>query len=406
MASTNAFALLHRRTDDITLCTYDPLFSEAKQLSRFCYRGFYEYVRKSEIATTSNKAAKKASIVWQFSEELVRIKDDAEVFWCYECEVHKKVQPLNVCDGTSNARSHLINIHKIDMATGKKKEVSKKPLVRVLVYRKDLDVFKRLLVRWFAFCQLALFMLEKAYFRELITFLNETIGKVLPKASATLRRWIMEEFQSQKKMVAAQLSESISKVHLSFDIWTAGNWIGFISIYGYRIDVSGCRHRQLLAFRRIYSSHSGENQAEIVLEVINEYGIKAKIGYIVSDNASSNTSAVKYLFKQLDPSLDDDAITSRRLRCLSHVINLAAQALLASSDPEAGESPEMDADEGSEAYDRSVRAWIHSGPLVKLQRLIKYVLSSGLRREEFDKLKGGKKVVEFDHLRVSRSSYT
>lgn len=54
-----------------------------------------------------------------------------------------------------------------------------------------------------------------------------------------------------------------------------------------------------------------------------------------------------------------------------------------------------------EEVDRVSRGWIHSRPLGKLQRIVKYVLVSSQRREEFADIKGDKKVEEFDHLGVS-----
>jgi hypothetical protein len=51
--------------------------------------------------------------------------------------------------------------------------------------------------------------------------------------------------------------------------------------------------------------------------------------------------------------------------------------------------------------DRDADAWQSIGSLGKLHRLIKYVLASPQRREEFGEIKGGRKVIEFDHLGVS-----
>lgn len=80
----------------------------------------------------------------------------------------------------------------------------------------------------------------------------------------------MEAFEHEKGTLKASLKKSRSKVHLSFDIWSAQSWIGVICIWGYWIDTEGVRQRRMLAFRRMYASHSGENQSEIILEVLKE----------------------------------------------------------------------------------------------------------------------------------------
>ena len=109
-----------------------------------------------------------------------------------------------------------------------------------------------------------------------------------------------------------------------------------ISIWAYWIDSAGARQRRLLAFRRIYRSHSGENQAAIILDVLKEYEIKSdKLGVFVCDNATSNDSAVALVLKALYPGITNQEVVARRLRCFGHIINLAAQALL---DPTAAEA--------------------------------------------------------------------
>jgi hypothetical protein len=247
---------------------------------------------------------------------------------------------------------------------------------------------------------MALFMLENVYFRELITYLHKGLGGLLPKSAKTLRNWLIAEYDEQKKSLAAELSFTLSRIHITFDIWTAGNFVGFISIWAYWIDKSGVRQRRLLAFRRIYGSHSGENQSEVLLEVLKEYEIEDRLGYMVCDNASSNTTAIDLLLYELDPTITEAQIKARRLRCFGHIVNLAAQSLLAGRDAElkkAQEELEID----DEDYGHQSRRWIHQGPLGKVQRLVKYVLASPQRREEFGALSGGRKVAQFDHLGVS-----
>ena len=43
------------------------------------------------------------------------------------------------------------------------------------------------------------------------------------------------------------------------------------------------------------SSHSGENQAEVIKEVIREYNLQNRIGYFVTDNAANNNTAIDML---------------------------------------------------------------------------------------------------------------
>ena len=283
-------------------------------------------------------------------------------------------------------------------------KVLPKDAVFTVVEKKNMDTFKALLVRWIVCCQLAFSILENKVFRDLIAYLNSGFGKLLPKATATLRKWIFAEYEERKAVLKAELQASISKIHISFDIWTAGNWIGVISIWGYWIDDAGSRQRRLLAFRRIYRSHSGDNQAAIILDVLEEYEITAKTGYFIYDNASSNDAAVSTILKQIEPSISTAEATARRLRCIGHIINLAARSLL---DPSSSEvvvaAEELEIDQIAPGSDAS--RWFASRSLGKLHRLVKYILASPQRRKEFREIKGGRKVFKFDHLGVSRSFF-
>jgi hypothetical protein len=80
----------------------------------------------------------------------------------------------------------------------------------------------------------------------------------------------------------------------------------------------------LLGLKEVEGSHSGENIAACCLPVIGDFELEGKIGYFVSDNVGSNDLAVDAFCREL--KLKNSK--ARRLRCLGHVINLAAKAFL------------------------------------------------------------------------------
>jgi hypothetical protein len=240
-------------TLEVTLSKDNPFYKPETDVKRFKIAG-KEYLRKSELAA-SQKRRTPTSKCWRYGEPLIRLKDKVEVYYCYDCERANQTQQLPVLNGTAGGRQHMKGAHSRDPDTGLIDEPRKRPAaIFTLVERSDFDLFKTLLLRWFVFCQMALFMLENMYFRELVTYLNKGLGGLMPKASKTLRNWIMEAYENQKKQLAEELSFSRSKIHISFDIWTAGNWVGFLSVWAYWIDSSGDRQRRLLSFRRGFCS--------------------------------------------------------------------------------------------------------------------------------------------------------
>lgn len=358
------------------------------------------YIRRKRLAVKVKRS--ESSLCWDYGERIYRSLDKKAFYYCYDCERLKVAQQLPSAEGTTGARNHMKHYHRRDPDTGvvavdKEAKKEDKDAVISFVKIESLSKFKELLVRWFVICQLAFFMLENSVFRELIAYLSEGLAAFLPQARATLRRWIIAEYEARKKDLKDELKASLSKIHISFDIWTAGNWIGIISIYGYWINPAGKRQRRLLAFRRIYRSHSGENQAQVVLDVLQEYMISSRTGFFICDNATANDAAVSQILETLEPAISTAEATARRLRCFGHIINLAARSLL---NPTGSEltiaASELEIDELI-----SATAWQSTPALSKLHKLVKYILASPQRREEFGEITGGRKAKEFDHLGVS-----
>ena len=83
-----------------------------------------------------------------------------------------------------------------------------------------------------------------------------------------------------------------------------------------------------LALKELQGEHSDKNQAEVVLNMLNNYGIRNKLGYMVMDNVRSNNT----LINAVTASLNNEEVlyntNHRRLRYNNYVINLAIQAFL------------------------------------------------------------------------------
>jgi len=104
-----------------------------------------------------------------------------------------------------------------------------------------------------------------------------------------------------------------------------------------------------LALKELEGEHSGLNQARVILKVINDFGIRNKLGYFVMDNASSNGTLIKAVADSL--ALDNIAYDSdhRRLRCNGHIINLVVQAFLFGAEEDDHEEPNENTISPSEA---------------------------------------------------------
>ena len=261
------------------------------------------------------------------------------------------------------------------------------------------ETFKLLLIRWLVYCHITFYQIENAYFIEMIQYMHQGLSKLIPSRN-TIRKWVMSEFRKQKRQLQDDLREARSNIHLSFDLWTSPNCYAIIAIVAHYIDKKGLRQTKLLAIRRLEGEHSGANQAQIVLDVIGEYKIGGRIGYFMLDNASSNDTAVDLIMRTLYPKMSEKQQKRRRLRCLGHVVNLAAQAFLL------GKKADTTLEELELAYSRHdfeliAKIWRKQGALGRLHNIIRYIRMSLQRREEFRRIVVGGEWSEFNMLEVS-----
>lgn len=229
--------------------------------------------------------------------------------------------------------------------------------------------------------QIAYAVVENSFFRDIIALLSGVFFKLLPRDTNTLRDIVMEEYHKKQRHIKSLLHQSKSNVHLSFDMWTSENKRSYLAVVGHFVDQQFTIRVILLAFRRVIGSHSGENMSQTVISVIKDYNITDKLGYFVLDNAESNDVCIEAIIRDLrsNPSISK---RHRRLRCMGHIINLAAQALLYGEDPEAFEADVMSA-ATSRREQLVLNLWRKKGPVGKLHNIIKFIRNTPGRRDEF-----------------------
>jgi hypothetical protein len=112
-------------------------------------------------------------------------------------------------------------------------------------------------------------------------------------------RHITTTFDLYRSQLKAKLQASVSKIHLSTDLWTSPHRHGILAVCARWVDNSYRPKKALLAMPECRYSHSGERQATLMAEAIEEYGIAKQIGYHTGDNATSNDTCLKHLSQML-----------------------------------------------------------------------------------------------------------
>ncbi|KJZ69845.1 hypothetical protein HIM_10773 [Hirsutella minnesotensis 3608] len=215
------------------------------------------------------------------------------------------------------------------------------------------------------------------------------------------RAILLEAFNKRKEHLKEVLARSVSKIHFSFDLWTSPNHLALLGVVAHFIDEFGQNQSILIAIRQLHGSHSGENQAEVIKEVIQEYNLQNRIGYFVTDNASNNNTAIDSLIARFLPHLTPKQRLGRRLRCLGHVINLSAKAFLYGTEFDAFEK-NAEAFKEQSSLLKELHLWRKRGPVGKLHNIVTFICRTPQRREKFANIQSQSEdfATEFDGLKL------
>ncbi len=106
---------------------------------------------------------------------------------------------------------------------------------------------------------------------------------------STITKKLKGSWTNHKDVVRRDLQSAISNIHISLDIWTSPNRHLLLAICAHYTTYLLKRQKALLALRTV-AGHSGQNQFNILLPVLQDYGVVRKLGAIIADNASPNNT--------------------------------------------------------------------------------------------------------------------
>lgn len=134
---------------------------------------------------------------------------------------------------------------------------------------------------------------------ELVLASNPAVEDLLLTSRHAAMRHISANFDLYRTRLRSLLEASFSVVHFSSDLWTSPHRHGILALCARWIDADLKPRRALLGMPECRVSHSGEHQAELILEVLKIYGLPRRLGYHTSDNATSNDTCLKHLSRLL-----------------------------------------------------------------------------------------------------------
>jgi len=166
---------------------------------------------------------------------------------------------------------------------------------------------------------------ENLAFQNLMYLVQPTFQ--MPNA-ATVKNHILARCDNLRdKILMDRVSGSFAS--LTLDIW-ADRWKNaYLAVNAYYIDAKWRLRDALIGFEPLTKAHTGELLADILINLLKDFGIANHVKTITTDNASNNsrmTRALDDILRDLYASIDApghhlQAIV--RLPCMSHVIQLA-----------------------------------------------------------------------------------
>ena len=140
------------------------------------------------------------------------------------------------------------------------------------------------------------------------------------------------------------------------------------------------------------AGHSGEHQWEVLLPVLQDYGIIQKISAVTGDNSSTNDTLCRMISGYLSEKEKISWSASIwRIRCAGHFINLFVQAFIITDDNEFHfvESYEEIEVQGFEELSEKERQEYEShfralGVLGKLHNIVVHIRSSPNHTKQFE----------------------
>jgi len=166
---------------------------------------------------------------------------------------------------------------------------------------------------------------ETPAFKALMIAANPEAAVALWSSHVSVTRYVMRLYDYIKPIIVVELSRSLSKIHISFDGWTTkGGKRGYLGLVAYFVNNAGLLVDLPIALPQLIGTHSGDRMAQVVLTVLEDFGISSsQLGYFTLDNASNNDTAIEAIGYKMGfiPA-------QRRLRCAPHTLNLVGQTLL------------------------------------------------------------------------------
>ena len=111
-------------------------------------------------------------------------------------------------------------------------------------------------------------------FKELWRYATQI--EVDPPSAKVIKSWTIKMHQRTKETITTGFT-LVHHVMLTADAWTAENGCGVLGVIAHWINATWVYRECVLAVRELTGNHDGESMASILLEIVEEFKLPAKV---------------------------------------------------------------------------------------------------------------------------------
>jgi len=161
--------------------------------------------------------------------------------------------------------------------------------------------------------------------------------------ASTATNTLVKMFEEERNLLKNYFKKIGSKISFTLDVWTSNSsadYLGkkfyfyhyfflilFIGVTAHWIDENWELRTCQIALRKV-ADHKGRTVSKKLLEILEEYELVRKIGWLVTDNASSMIKTLPELQIALNSNGHEVKIENCRVRCICHIIQLVVMTFL------------------------------------------------------------------------------
>jgi hypothetical protein len=155
--------------------------------------------------------------------------------------------------------------------------------------------YKEALIGLFTRRRMPFKAIEWTEMKDLALACNPAIEDLLIVSRRQLLRHIISNYTLYRDQIKASLSTALSPIHISTDLWTSPFRASLLAVCAQWVDQNYILQKALLALPECQFSHSGQQQANLLYEVLRIFAIQSNIGWHTGDNATSNDTCLEHL---------------------------------------------------------------------------------------------------------------